>query len=125
MARVSVENGQLVVSVKGARKWLASPCLIRIINDVTVPLDNIVNVTTEYTWSNAPMYQRGNVSTSIPGHYYGGNFIQDGADVFYDLSKKEEAVVINLKGEDYERLIIGVDDPEATVALIEQALDNR
>ena len=125
MARVSVENGQLVVSMKGVRKYLASPCLIRLINDVTVPLENVVNATTEYTWSNEPMFQRGDVSASIPGRYFGGNFVQDGDKVFYDLSKKEEAVVINLKGEDYERLIIGVDDPEATVALIQQALENK
>ena len=125
MARVKIEDGQLVVTMKGVRKYLASPSLIRMINDVTVPLENVVNATTEYAWSNEPMFQRGNVSASIPGHYFGGNFVQDGDKVFYDLSKKEEAVVINLKGEDYERLIIGVDDPEETVALVQQALDNR
>ena len=122
MARVSIENGQLVISMKGVRKYLASPSLIRIINDVTIPLDNVVSATTDYAWNDSPMFQRGNISTSIPGRYYGGNFVQDGADVFYDLSKKEEAVVINLKGEDYERLIIGVDNPEEVIKLIESAL---
>ena len=124
MARVKIEDGQLIVTMKGVRKYLASPSLIRMINDVTVPLKNVVNATTEYAWSNEPMFQRGNVSASIPGHYFGGNFVQDGNKVFYDLSKKEEAIVINLKGEDYERLIIGVDDdPNVTVELINNALN--
>jgi len=41
----------------------------------------------------------------------------------YDLKKREHAVVVTLKDEEFKRLIIGVNDPSAMVALIEQALN--
>ena len=56
--------------------------------------------------------------------YYGGSFVQDGDKVFYDLKKSEDAVVISLDDEQFNRLVIGVDDPDATVELIEKALNN-
>ena len=42
-----------------------------------------------------------------------------------ELKKSEDAVVIELKDEEFKRLIIGVDDPAATVELIQKALGNR
>lgn len=39
------------------------------------------------------------------------------------MTSKENAVVITLKDEEFNRLIIGVEDPEATVAMIEQAMN--
>ena len=57
--------------------------------------------------------------------YYGGTFLQRGDKVFYDLKKSEDAVVISLKDEKYKRLIIGVEDPDATARLIEKALNKE
>jgi predicted nuclease of predicted toxin-antitoxin system len=48
--------------------------------------------------------------------------VQDGDKVFYDLRRKEDAVIITIKDEDFDRVVIGVEDPEAIVELIEKAL---
>ena len=38
--------------------------------------------------------------------------------------RKEDSIVITLKDEDFKSLIIGVDDPNAAVELVENALNN-
>jgi len=45
--------------------------------------------------------------------------------VFWAVHDKEKAVVIELKDDDYQRLVIEVDDPRATVELIERAIAQR
>ena len=42
--------------------------------------------------------------------------------MFWDVHDPEKVVVIQLKDERYARLVIGVDDPSATVAAIQDAI---
>ena len=55
-------------------------------------------------------------------NYFAGTFSQDGDKVFFDLKRREDAVVIVLQGEDFKRIIIGVEDVNATVEYIQKAL---
>ena len=123
MARVMIENTQLVINMKGARKFFASPSLFKLTSEISVPLDNVKEVTTGIEWKELPGFLEKRAGTDVDGFYYGGIFVQDGNKVFYDIKKKEEAVVITLKDEEFERIVIGVENPEETVALIERALN--
>jgi hypothetical protein len=51
-----------------------------------------------------------------------GSFHHEGDRVFWDVHDPAKAVVIHLADERYARLVIGVDDPEGTVAAIRHAL---
>jgi hypothetical protein len=51
-----------------------------------------------------------------------GDVRQDGSWAFWDVSDPERAVIIHLADERYDRLVIEVDDPRATAAIINQAL---
>jgi hypothetical protein len=115
MSRVRIEDGQLIITVQGARKFFA------VKSELSVPLANVQDVTTGLAWKDTPVGIEKRVGTDWFG-YFGGSFAQEGKKVFYDIKKKEEAVVITLKDEDFESLIIGTDDPAATVALIKQSL---
>ncbi|MCL2216519.1 MAG: hypothetical protein FWB91_05805 [Defluviitaleaceae bacterium] len=115
MSRVRIEDGQLVITVQGARKFFA------VKSELSIPLTNVQDVTTGLAWKDTPVGIEKRVGTDWFG-YFGGSFVQEGKRVFYDIKKKEEAVVITLKDEDFESLIIGVDDPDATVELIKQSL---
>lgn len=119
MSRVKVENGQLIISMQGARKFFALK------SEVSINLDSVVGVTVGLNWKELPRTFDKIMGTNSNMFYYGGKFKQDGDKVFYDLRKSEDAVVIELKDEELKRLIIGVDDPAATVELIENALSNR
>ena len=118
MSRVKIENDQLVITMQGARKFFAMK------NELAISLSKITGATTEFDWKDTPKLFRLEkcVGTDFYGFYFGGTFRQDGSKVFYDLKKKEDAVVISLDDADFDTLIIGVDDPVATAALIEQAL---
>ncbi|MYX36222.1 hypothetical protein GTY85_22620 [Streptomyces sp. SID8377] len=45
--------------------------------------------------------------------------------VFWDVKDRSKALVIELADEQYARLVLQVDDPRATVALIESTLTAR
>jgi hypothetical protein len=116
MARVKIENGQLVITVKGIRKFFAMK------SEISVPLAHVEDVSTGLAWKDLPKILEKRIGTNANQLYYGGRFRQDGDNVFYDLLRKEDAVVITLKNEDYKRLVIGAENPEETVTLIQQAL---
>jgi len=119
MAKIKIENEQLVVTVQGIRKFFAMK------SEISVPLDNVESVTTGLEWKDLPKTLDKVLGTNSNELYYGGRFRQDGDKVFYDLSRKEEAVVISLKNEDFNRLVIGCETPDETVALVQQALDKQ
>ena len=125
MARVRIEDGQLVISMKGMRKFFAMK------NEVSVPLTSVESVTTGLEWKDMPNVLDKVLGTNSKELYYGGTFRDggfwnsDGDKVFFDLKRKEEAIVITLKDEEFKRLIIGCETPDETVAIIQQALSNN
>ena len=119
MSRVKIENDQLVISMQGARKFFALK------SELSIDLDNVLEVATGLNWRDAPKLFTPKLGAFLAPNYLGGTFFQEGDKVFYDLRKKEEAVVISLKEEELKTLVIGVENPDETVALIEQALNSR
>ena len=57
----------------------------------------------------------------MPGPITAGTYYQEGELVFWDVHDPEKTVVIHLKDERYGRLVIEVEDPEATVAQVNEA----
>jgi len=123
MARVKIENGQLIINMSGMRKFFAMK------SEVSVPLSSVESVTTGLEWSELPKILDKVIGTNSNELYYGGTFRDggfwnlDGDKVFFDLRRKEEAIVITLKDEEFKKLIIGCDTPEETVSIIQQALN--
>jgi len=119
MSRVKIENDQLVIIVEGARKFFAFR------SEVSIHLDNVVEVTSGLEWKDLPGTLEKRLGTNANTFYYGGYFSQEGRNVFYDLKRREDAVVITVKDEDFDTVVIGVDDSKSTVALIKQAMGSR
>jgi len=119
MSRVRVEDDQLVITVQGARKFFAFR------SEVSLHLDNITGVTSGLEWKDLPATLDKRLGTNANSFYYGGYFNQEGRNVFYDLKRREDAVVISVKDESFDTVVIGVDDAKSTVELIEQALANK
>ena len=119
MSRIKIEDNQLVITVQGARKFFAFR------SEVSIHLDNVVGVTSGLKWKDLPNTLDKRLGTNANSFYYGGYFSQEGKSVFYDLKRKEDAVVISMKDEDFDTVVIGVEDSDATVEMIEQALGNR
>ncbi len=60
--------------------------------------------------------------TQVPGVITAGTFHQEGERVFWDVHDPENTVMIRLRDERYNRLVIEVEEPHATVAAIREAL---
>jgi len=120
MSRVKIENDQLIITMQGARK------LFSLKSEVSIHLDNVAGVKRGLEWNELPsLLSSFRVGSHVPGFYFGGTFYQEGSKAFYDVKRKENAVVIDIINENFDTLVIGVDDCEETVTLIEQALASR
>lgn len=114
MAEVSIDGDTLTVRMEGLDKLWALK------SQLSIPLANVRGATQdpgiihEHKGIRAP-------GTHVPGIITAGTFHVDGERVFWDVHDSTKAVVIELADERYARLVIEVDDPAATVALIESA----
>ncbi|GGT13622.1 hypothetical protein [Streptomyces purpureus] len=114
MARITVENTTLVVTVEGLDKLWALKSRLEI------PLVNVRGAThdpgiiRERKGVRAP-------GTHLPGVITAGTWHHEGERIFWDVRIPAKAIVIELADERYTRLVVEVDDPRAVVTLIEQA----
>ena len=116
MAEVELTESALIVHVQGMdRIWaLKSRLEITLAHVVGAEIDPEV----------AQGWRKGlrAPGTHVPGVITAGTFYQEGERVFWDVHHPEKTVVIHLKDERYARLVIEVNDPPATAAVIQRAL---
>lgn len=118
MAKISIDGSDLTIAVEGLdRLWTFKSRL-------TIPMAHVRGATADPTIAGDPKGWRG-PGTHLPGVVVAGTFHQDGQRVFWDIHDKGKAVVIELADDTYQRLVIQVEDPRATVELIELALADR
>jgi hypothetical protein len=116
VAEVELTRDTLIVHVRGMdRLWALRSRL-------EIPLAHVVNAEAD------PELARGwwrgirSGGTQVPGVITAGTFHQEGERVFWDVHDPEKTVVIRLKDERYSRLVIEVEDPPTTVAVIRERL---
>jgi hypothetical protein len=112
MAQVEIDGEQLIVKIEGLdRLWTFR-------SRFAIPLEHVRGATLdpgairESKGVRAP-------GTYLPGVITAGTYYVDGERVFWDVRNPNKAVVIELVGERYARLVLQVADPDATVALVE------
>jgi hypothetical protein len=114
-ATVSVEGDQLVVEMQGLdRLWALKSTL-------TIPLVHVRGVSVDASGLAGASHGIRAPGTYVPGVITAGTFHLDGERVFWDVHDPTRAVVVELADEKYTRLIVQVEDPAATVALIQGA----
>jgi hypothetical protein len=115
MARVEIDGDRLVVVVEGAHRLWALKSRLEI------PLENMQGATVD---SGIARERKGfrAPGTHIPGVLTAGTFYQNGERIFWDIKDGDQAVVIQLRNEQYARLVIEVDDARAAVTRIDRAL---
>jgi hypothetical protein len=119
MTEVDLTEDALVVHVRGMdRLWALRSRL-------EIPLAHVVGA--EIDPESARNWWKGlrGAGTQIPGAISAGTFYHEGDRVFWDVHDPEKTVVIRLSDERYARLVIEVEDPPATVAAIQSALNQR
>jgi hypothetical protein len=116
MVEITTAQGKLILEVQGLHKLWALK------SQLEIPLEHIVGVQVDphpaMGWFQAWKI----AGTDFPNVFRAGMFWQEGNKVFWDVRHPEKTVVIELKEEFYGKLIVEVDDPDATVQAIETAL---
>jgi hypothetical protein len=116
MVDLSIEQGKLMLHVRGADKlWTFKSSL-------EIPLVHIVRVRVDSEAARGWYHGMRMPGTNVPGVITAGTFYQDGKRVFWDVHHPEKTIVIDLHDERYNELVVEVDDPEAAVRLIHNAL---
>jgi hypothetical protein len=113
---VSIADGKLMLHVRGMDQLWALK------SNLEIPLAQIAGVRANGAIAQGWWHGARMPGTNIPGVITAGTFYQDGKRVFWDVHDAAKAIVIDLRDETYQQLIIEVADPEAAVQLIKDAL---
>jgi hypothetical protein len=117
MADVTIKDGQLRVELEGMHKVWALK------NTISVPVSHIVSASAgPIPATDRPKGIRA-PGTQIPGVFAAGTWHHKGEKVFWDVRDPGNAVVVELRDESYSRLVLEVENPQATVDLITAHID--
>lgn len=118
MTRIDLHDDALVVEQSTIDKILS------LRGNVRVPLANVIGATVDPVIGSEPTGIR-IPGTHIPGFYVVGTFRAKEAKTFWNTRRGTNAVVVDLTGHGFDRLVIEVDDPHGTVASINAATRTR
>jgi hypothetical protein len=119
MARIELSTDTLTVHVTGADRIFALK------SELTIPLAHVLGAAKDEEEAHGWYHGVRAPGTNIPGVITAGTFHQHGESVFWDVHHPERAVAISLRDESYGKLVVEVDDPDATVLAIEAAVGGR
>jgi len=116
MVDLSIENGTLTLHVRGADKLWAFK------SSLEIPLRHIAAIRADPAIAHGWGHGLRAPGTSVPGVITAGTFYQHGGRVFWDVHNPDNTIVIELKDEQYQQLIVEVADPQAAVETVKAAL---
>jgi hypothetical protein len=116
MVELSISGGNLVLQVLGADKLWALK------SSLEIPLKHISEIRADSAIARGWWHGLRMPGTNVPGVLTAGTFYQDGKRVFWDVHNPDNTVVIDLKDERYNELIVEVADPQSAVELVKAAL---
>lgn len=112
---VEVTPEALVVRMEGADKLWALKSELRI------PRETVIGASSAEAEAREWFHGMKLGGTSLHGVITAGRFYEHGEVVFWDVHHPDRAVGIQLRDERYDRLVVEVDDPGATIAAIGSA----
>ncbi|MDV7757437.1 hypothetical protein [Liquorilactobacillus mali] len=113
--KVEIKNNKLLVMPQGINK------LASLKERIEVSLQNVVGASIDTGILNESKGIKF-PGTTLPG-YWSGSFKKIGEESFFNIKRGNKPVVIQLKNEKYTRLILGVDNPENVVDLINNSIN--
>lgn len=116
MVDLSVADGKLVLHVRGADKLWAFK------SSLEIPLRHISSARADPGVAHGWYHGLRAPGTNIPGVLTAGTFYQHAQRVFWDVHNPANTLVIELRDERYNELIVEVSDPQAAVELIRGAI---
>ena len=112
--KISIENNKLIILPQGLDKvWSFK-------NKLEIPMTNVMGATIDTDILNAKKGFRG-PGLGLPNKW-SGTWTLDGERNFWNVTRNETPVVIQLKNEHFSRLILGLDDATGWVDKINNSI---
>ena len=112
MVDLTISGGNLLLNVRGADKLWAFK------SSLEIPLQHVDGIRADPDIARGWWHGFRIPGTNVPGVITAGTFYQDGKRVFWDVHNPDNTVVIELRDERYNQLVVEVADPNAAVALL-------
>jgi hypothetical protein len=119
MVEVTVSGDKATFEVNGLHK------LWSLKSRLEIPLAHIKGVQADPSHALGWFKGLGLVGTNVPNIFRAGTFYQEGNLIFWDVRNPERTIVVDLKDENYSKLIVEVEDPEASVNLLNDAISQH
>ena len=119
MVELAIVGDKLQIHVKGADQLWAFRSTLEI------PLAHIAGVRTDPSIADGWWKGFKLVGTNLPGVISAGTFYQHGKTVFWDVHRGENAIILDLHDERYDELIVEVEDTNAAMGMIQDALAKK
>jgi hypothetical protein len=119
MVTVTIEGNRVRFEVEGWDKLWALK------SQLEIPLEHIDDVRADPEPARGWWHGFRMPGSQIPGILTAGTFYQHGGAMFYDVHDPDGTIVLELNHEHYQRLVIEVEDPAATVARLKDAIARR
>jgi hypothetical protein len=116
MVELAVGEGKLTLRVQGADKLWAFQ------SSLEVQLAHIAGIRSDPEIARGWWHGVRMPGTNVPGVITAGTFYQDGKRIFWDVHNPANTIVIRLRDERYDELVVEVADPQAAVKMIQDAL---
>lgn len=121
MVTIALDGDTLDIQVQGAHKLWALKSSLRI------PLADIASIRRDPERASSAMPGLRWPGTHVPFLYTAGTYYQsDFRPDFWTVRRAEQAVVIQCReGAAYDEIIVEVEDPAATIAMVTDALERQ
>jgi hypothetical protein len=117
--RIDLEQDALVIRYAGLARAAT------MVAEVRVPYESIASISIGLHDAPGALALRLGLSTPPFGMTQRGRFREHGKWSFLDVDDRERAVVIDLTGHSYRRVVLTVDDPEALAAGLRERRPDR
>ena len=115
MARIELTSKMLIVSITGMDRFLACK------GQLEIPLTHVTGAEADPEIAKSWWKGWKAPGTNIPGVVTAGTFYRDGKRMFWDVHDPEKTIVIRLADDQYDALVVEVDEPNATARAITRA----
>ena len=113
MVQITKDEKETTLEIMGLHKLWAFKSQLKIPNEHI--LNAYQNEAELSNWQRIRM-----PGTSIPFLIHAGTFYEINSTIFMDIVNKKNAIIVELKDEFYNKLMIEVENPEAAIALLKE-----
>jgi len=117
MVDITVQGDRVAFRVEGLHQLWAFR------SELEIPLAHIVGVDVSPEQVGTWWHGFKLIGTDVPGLFAAGTFLYHGELVFWDVRHPEQTIIVALAHERYKKLIVEVENPITTAAMLRDAID--